>query len=144
MKKKRVFAIVFSVFFLIFLGVYFYFNATREVKFIHEYEVLSKVETWGITWSMVRSEKVRKTISMNHGVEFPDIDFNKYYFIWSDGRKLKKITYQVKSKFDWEFPVPQAITLYGEKHYPHKAFIYKIKKTMLIKQFNLPTPSEVR
>ena len=119
---------------VIVLGIYIYLNMPRKIKIYGEYkQVYTKRETSGILWLIVFGEDVRKSIIKNMKVEVPDIDFNKYYLLYSDGRKIKEINYTVGSQYKWCFDVMKGVEVAEKKHYPHTAFFYLIEK-VIVKQ----------
>ena len=134
-KSKLVLIILFVCIFVLTLGILVYLNVPRKIKIYEEYQQLySKRETAGKAWGIIFDNEGISLIGENLGVEIPKIDFNKYYLLWSDGRRIKEISYTIGSKYKWCFNRPKGEALFDEKHYLHTIFIYKIEKVMALRE----------
>jgi hypothetical protein len=133
MKKIKIILIIFIVSICgLALGIFIYLNVPRKIKIYGEYkQVYSKKETSGILWSIIENEDVRLSLEKVLEIDIPKINFNKYYLLWSDGRKIKEINYKIGSKFKWCFNEPKGIEVAENNHYPHTAFFYLIEKVFV-------------
>lgn len=131
-KVKIIFTIVLICIVILVFGIYIYLNIPRKIKIYGEYkQVYSKRETSGILWSIIENEDIRSNLEKVLEIEIPKIDFNKYYLLWSDGRKIKEIKYTIGSKFKWCFNDPKGIEVAESTHYPNTAFFYLIEKVFV-------------
>lgn len=131
MKKSKIAICIIFILGLIIVSIYYDVSTEREVTLIEEYQVHSKRETLGKLWKIIRSEKVRKIIMEDFGIEIPDVDFDEFYLLWSDGRKIEKLSYKIISKYQWQFNIPRGDEILGKEHYLHTAVIYKINKVFI-------------
>ncbi|MCU0289503.1 MAG: hypothetical protein MUF15_24290 [Acidobacteria bacterium] len=136
MKKLKIVLIILLVcIFVLALGILIYLNVPRKIKIYEEYQQLySKRETVGKAWGIIFDNDGISLIGENLEIEIPKIDFNKYYLLWSDGRRIKEINYTIVSKYKWWFNHPKGEALFDEKHYLHTIFIYKIEKVMVLRE----------
>jgi len=132
MKWKTILVSV-SIILAIFFGVKYYLDTARKVKIYEEYQVYSERKTWGLAWNIIPDENTRQVLMEEFRIKIPKIDFNKNYLLMSDGRRIKKITYKIGSKYKWQYDVSKGIATFEGKHYLHTVFIYKINK-VLVKQ----------
>jgi len=127
---KKIFIAIGLIILIIFIVIGFLLFP-REIKIYEEYRVKSKKETGGISWIIIDSEESRKIFLEKYNIDIPKVDFNKFYLLWSRGRRIKKITYTIISKYQWRFGVPKGIARFEEIYYPHTAFFYRINKILL-------------
>lgn len=132
--RKHIFYII-LVCLLLCVSVIYYLNVEREIEIYKEYSINSDEETGGIVWSIINSEMSRKKMMVKYKIKIPEVDFSKYYLLWSSGRRIKKITYRIISKYKWWYGVPKGIAVFGEKYYPHTAFFYKIDKVLVMQDW---------
>ncbi len=129
MKKSIIiFSVVGLCIVILVIGIYIYLNAPRKIKIIEEYQVYSKRETLGMFWHIIENEEIRSHLAKKYEIDIPKLDFNKYYLLWSDGRKIREIKYTLWSKYQWCFDSPKGVEVFDKNHYPHTAFFYKIEK----------------
>lgn len=125
---------IFSAFFILIISIAYYFVAPRKLELIDEVEVYSERATHGKFWKIIRSEEVRTHWNNKLRIIMPRNDFNKYYLLISDGRRITSIQYQVISKYFWNRKVPVGTAVFDKKHYPHSVFVYKIKKIYILQR----------
>lgn len=133
MKKSAVVISFIAVIILGLIVVYYYLIVNREINIYREYRVYDVEETGGTDWLIIHSEESRRIHMKKFNINIPEVDFSKYYLLWSSGRRIKKITYRLISKYKWRYDVPKGVACFGDKYYPHTAFFYKINK-VLVKQ----------
>jgi hypothetical protein len=132
---KKPFIIMSFVVLLIFaiaICIYIYMNVPRKIKIYEEYQVYSKRETFGMFWHIIESEENRSFLAKDYEIDIPKIDFDKYFLLWSDGRKIKEIKYTIWSKYQWCFNDPKGVEIFDEMHYHHTAFFYKIERVYVL------------
>ncbi len=123
---------------VIVLGIYIYLNIPRKIKIYGEYkQVHIKRETSGFVWRITGSKNSKDHLSKKFDVEMPEIDFNKYYLLYSDGRKIKEINYTIGSKYEWGYDVFKGVAVFEKKYYPHTVFFYLIEKVLVHQDFHL-------
>ena len=127
--KKVYIAIGLIILIIVIVVGYLFFP--KEIKIFEEYRIHNKEETGGIHWFIISSEESRTLQIEKYNLKIPEVDFNKYYLLWSSGRRIKKITYTIISKYQWRYRVPKGIATFEEKYYPHTEFFYKINKVLL-------------
>lgn len=128
-KKIAIVALLIAVIILGLIAVYLF--VPRGIKMYEEYQIYDGRELEGVGWKIIHSEKSRQILLKKFNLKIPEVDFNKYYLLWSSGRRMKKITYRMISKYKWRYGVPKGIASFGEEYYPHTAFFYKINKVHL-------------
>jgi hypothetical protein len=134
MKKILLITTIVVLCIVIFIGViYLYLNIPRKVKIYEEYrQIYSERETGGEAWGIIFDNEGITLIGENLGIEIPKIDFKKYNLLWSDGKKIKEITYTIGSKYKWWFDHPMGEAIFGNEHYLHTIFIYKIERVIVL------------
>ena len=125
---------IFAVFLILIIIIAFYCVAPRKLEMLDEVEVYSERATHGKFWKILRSEEVRTHWNNKLRIKMPSNDFNKYYLLISDGRRITSIQYQVISKYFWNRKVPVGTAVFDEKHYPHSVFVYRIKKIYILQR----------
>jgi hypothetical protein len=128
--KKVILVLVIAVLcigFIVF-GIFFYLNMPRKIKIFEEYQVYTKRETVGIFWKIIENDDIRYHLAKKLEIDIPKIDFNKYYLLVSDGRRIKEIHYTIGSKYKWCFNDPKGVEVFDKTLHPHTAFIYKIER----------------
>lgn len=128
-------AIVALCLFIVIGGIYLYLNIPRKIKIYEEYQqIYSERKTEGKAWGIIFDDEGIVLIGENLGVQIPKIDFKNYYLLWSDGRRIKEITYTIGSKYKWWFDYPKGEAVFDHEHYPHTIFIYKIEKVIVLRE----------
>jgi hypothetical protein len=118
---------VFIIIAFIFLGITFYLNANRslDIKIENLCEVKSENPLTGGWWFTVsENDDPRLT---EYGIILPEVDFNSYNLIISDGREIKDIKF-IRDK---SFPFKKTHfvdVLFGKQLHPYTWFIYKLNK----------------
>ncbi|HLP44684.1 MAG TPA: hypothetical protein VK469_01990 [Candidatus Kapabacteria bacterium] len=121
--------------FIILVGIYIYLYVPRKVRIYEEYQqVYSTRETGGKAWGIIDNNEIRVHLEKKLGLKISKVDFDKFYLLWSDGRKIKEINYTIVSKYKWWFDHPKGEALFDEKHYLHTIFIYKIEKVIVLRE----------
>lgn len=127
--KKRIITISIILFVVLVLAaVYLYFNIQREIHLYEEYKVHYDGGRGDNEWLIICSEYSRKMHMKQRKINMPEIDFKKYNLLWTSGRRIKKITYRIISKYKWHYGIPKGIAVFEEKPYLNTYFFYKINK----------------
>lgn len=112
-----------------------YLNIPRKINIYEEYrQIYSERKTEGKAWGIIYDDEGIILIGENLGIEIPKIDFRNYYLVWSDGRKIKEITYTIGSKYKWWFEYPKGEALFDKEYYPHTIFIFKIERVIVLRE----------
>ena len=111
---------------LIILSLFLFWP--RGLTIYEEYKAVDvKRDTTGILWEIINSEEMEKEFYSEYKIHVPDNDYSKYFLLWADGRRLKKVTYNLGSKyFDSQNRTYGNVVFMG-KHFKNKAFFYIIE-----------------
>ena len=128
-KKYNLAILIVLVCFLCFFLFFIYVKYPRKLLIYKEIAVIhTNKTTTGKLWHIITSDQVRQYFSKEYEIKIPKLDFTKRFLLMTDGRKVKKITYDVWNIFCDCSDVPEG-KAYFEKNYQENTMIfYEIEK----------------
>ena len=125
---KNTLIIIFMLISTVF-GIYFF--ADRNLKIYDSFLLKTERECCGKFWITVKNEVQAKKVKIKYGIDLPENDYTNFYFIVSDGRAIKKIKYNLYSKYLWEYKIPKGETEFTDEFYEHYMICYRTEKRFL-------------
>lgn len=116
---------------LILVSLYYFLAVKHTVKLFDEQEVFTERQTGGIFWVVITDEGYRISFGKKYKVELPANDFNRFYLLVADGRRVVSLRYSLMSRFQWQYRFFKGEEVFEERHYPHSMFVYRMKKIYL-------------
>lgn len=128
-KTKNLLLILIVIFFVFF--IYRALFCEKNVHIWDEKQIEKGLQSYGLSWLIISSEKQAKRIEEVDNIVLPKNDYTKNYLLISDGRKIISLKYKKISKYQWQYDVPMGVEVFDDNLTNYCMYVYKIPKIVL-------------